>query len=254
MTYEVIILNWNAVSKLAYCLEALKQNSFYTSKITVIDNASTDGSIEFLKLKKVNAIFNTENKLFTKAYADYLKVGGKDKYFVVMNNDCVVEKNWDKPLIEFMEKNERVGLVAPMLVDITGQQVQNMGGLADFCSHKGGVPQMWKQPEENLWTTGACIMVRRSAFDEVGGFDEQFAFYCSDSDLCLKLGFAGYKVFNIPESKVRHFHMQSTRKAQSEGLPIMQIGQQDQLKFNRKYELHGLRIGQMREPVLEAVV
>lgn len=251
MNYEVIVLNWNALNKLSFCLEALKQNSFYKPKITVIDNASTDGSVEWLKLKGINSVFNEKNKLFTMAYADYLKTGGKDKYFVVLNNDCIVTKNWDKPLVEFLEANDNVGIVAPMLTDMTGQYVQNMGGGADFCSHKGGVPSQWKYPEENVWTTGACIMVRREAFDKVGGFDEQFLFYCSDSDLCLKMGFAGYKIYNIPESKVRHFHGQSTKVADEGGLPIRQIGANDQLLFNKKYEMHGIQIGVNREPVQE---
>jgi hypothetical protein len=177
-----------------------------------------------------------------------------EKYFVICNNDLVFEKDWDKPLIDFMEKNEKCGICAPMLTDISGQQVQNMGGCADFCSHKGGVPEQWKYPEESTWTTGAVLMIRTEAYLKVGGFDEQFLFYASDSDLCLKMGFEGYKIFNIPQSRVRHYHMSATKTAMQQGLPIQQIGQQDMMKFNKIYEIHGIKIGQNREPVLEAVI
>lgn len=244
---EIIILNFNALEPISFCLEALKICSKNEHKITVIDNASTDGSVEWLKMKKgIKLVLNDKNLLFTDAYSKYLDKADLPEFFVIMNNDIVVEKHWDEPLFKFMYENPKCAIAAPMLVGLEGSQIQNMGGLEDFCSHKIGQRGIgYSSPEENLWTTFACVMIRTSAFKEVGGFDNQFKFYCSDSDLCLKLHFAGYKVFNIPKSVARHYHGYSTKMAGNK--EIMNIGFNDQRLFGAKWEFCGIKLGEMKE-------
>jgi hypothetical protein len=237
---EVIVLSFNALFQLGYCLKSLKECNNGLYSITVIDNASTDGTAEWLKHQKgIKTVFNQKNKLFTVAYQDYLRKDMDAEYFVIMNNDCIVEPNWCEHLQTYMIENKDCGISAPMLLDVSGRQVQNMGGLNDFCSHKGGVPENWKNPEENTWTTFACVMIRKEAFIKIRGFDEQFLFYCSDSDMCLRMILNGYKVINLPASKVRHFHMASTQ----ENKEVMKIGADDQRKFQVKWEFCGIGIG-----------
>lgn len=249
----VIVLNYNSLHSLGYCLAAIKQNT-ENYELVIIDNASTDSSLAWLKLKKdklgFRLIENSENQLFTKPYADYAKTV-KSKYFVIMNNDCVPEPNWLKELINYMEKNPECGIAAPMLVGIDGRQVANMGGLQDFCSHKSGTREMYKDPEKNWWTTFACALIRTEAYKKVGGLDEHFLFYCSDSDLCLRMILNDYTVYNIPTSVVRHFHSQSTKDLNSETRKqIMQIGQNDQRLFNLKWAINGCAIGGKYFPVV----
>lgn len=249
---EIIVLNFNNLDKLAFCYESIKQSTEnYT--LTVIDNASTDGSGEWLKYKKdIKVIQSVQNMLFTTAYMNYLSHYKVGKYFVIMNNDCVVEKNWLNVLVDFMEKNPTCGIVAPMMTDMTGKHIQNMGGGADFCSHKGGERGTYKVPEKNWWTTFACVMIRAEAFYKVGGMDRQFLFYCSDSDLCLKMILCGYTVYNHPDSVVRHYHGASIQSEISAGnRKIMEIGRQDQIKFNNKWRRNGVLIGGSHYPVEE---
>jgi len=248
---EIIVLQYNSLETLAYTVEGIKQNT-ENYKLTIIDNASTDGSIEWLKTKKLNTVFNSQNLLFTNAYMNYLRTAKLGKYFVIMNNDCIPEKGWLEEMYNFMEANPDCGIVAPMLTDVSGTQVQNMGGGADFCSHKGGTREQWKQPEKNWWTTFACVMIRTEAFKKVGGMDRQYLFYCSDSDICLKMNLANYTVYNIPSAVVRHFHSRSTQiEGESGSTKIIEQGHKDQMLFNARWERHGISIGRNNFPVQE---
>ena len=246
---EIIILNFNALDKLALCLESIESSSKDYS-ITVIDNNSSDGSLEWLKFQaqsnRIKLVANKENVLFTKAYQDYLRTFKTlPEYFVILNNDCIVKPNWLDVMLKYMQENKRCGIVAPMLLAQDNFTIANMGGMCDFLSHKSGNIKMgYNSPEKNYWTTFACVMIRSEAFLKVNGFDEQFRFYCSDSDLCLRMNLAGYEVYNLPESQVIHFHGVSTREI---GKEIQKIGHEDMVKFDAKWQRSGIKIGNQTE-------
>lgn len=244
---DIIMLNYKATKQMARSIAGIKKYTTSPYRLTVIDNASGDYGVDWLRIVGgMEKVFNKENKLFTRAYQDFLREKIKDigEYFVIINNDIIVSEGWEIPLLKIMKENERCGIAAPVLLGMNGQ-VQNAGGAPDFCSHFTNPEKL----KECWWTTFACVMIRKDAFLKVNGFDEQFLFYCSDSDLCLRMILNGYKIYTTSDSQVIHEHMVSTQANPA----VQQVGFQDQQKFNMKWARHGVLIGGKNFPVEEKV-
>ena len=118
---SIIVLNWNGKDITRQCLNSIKKNTLYPDyEIIVVDNGSKDGSIEMLKelknKKLINKlIMNNENKGFAKANNQGFKVAD-GSYFLMLNNDIIVTKNWLKELVKLIESNERIAAVSSTLV------------------------------------------------------------------------------------------------------------------------------------------
>lgn len=254
---DICILSWNNIYSLGYCLESIKRYTKSEHRLFVIDNNSDEQVKEWLKLQKgIEVIWNTENKMFTNAYADFLNRQDISPYVVIINNDCMVEPNWLEPLFDFMEKNKKVGIAGPQLLDITGQRIINAGGLVDFYGHKNGIRDLhYLNPSKELWMTFACVMIRTSIYKQIGGLDRNLIHYCQDSDLCIRMNILDYETWYIPESKIRHEHMISTKEAfKRNGKGMQEIINKDQQYFQQKWGREGLRNGNNWFGLQEAIL
>ena len=215
----IAIINWNGVYWLKKHLLYIKKFS-ENAKIVIIDNNSTDGSVKYIKdnFKSIKIIKNPKNYGFSKSYNKVFKKI-QSKYFIVLNNDVQVSKNWIKPLVSFLEKNEKFSVVQPKILDLKKKSHFEYSGAAGgfidyigipFCRGRiGSVVEkdegQYNKPSSIFWASGACFLIKREVFLKVGGFDEDFKMHQEEIDLCWRIQGCGHKIGYCPKSKVYHY-------------------------------------------------
>lgn len=222
---SIIIPVWNKVELTEQCLTALASNTTDISfEVIVVDNASTDGTGNFLgKIEgDVQILRNDRNLGFAKACNRGARAA-RGKYLVFLNNDTIPQPNWIKPLVSEVDEHPEVGVVGSKLLFPDGS-VQH-AGVVFMRSHRSayhiyrtaaGHTSAVNQRREFQAVTAACMLVRREIFDEVQGFDEGFINGFEDVDLCLKVRGKGYQVIYQPRSVLYHLESQTPGRNEHE--------------------------------------
>lgn len=215
----VVILNWNGQDLLKQFLPSVFKTQYSNFTTYVIDNASTDNSISFLKKEypRVEIIELEENYGFAKGYNKGLERVNAD-YYVLLNSDVEVTENWIAPIIELLEKDKSIGAVQPKIraqkdkryfeyAGACGGWMDNLG--YPFC--RGRILSSVEKDEgqyddvqEIFWASGAALFIRPNLFHGLGGFDETFFAHMEEIDLCWRIKRAGFKVTVLPKSVVYH--------------------------------------------------
>ncbi|GGD39654.1 glycosyltransferase family 2 protein [Muriicola marianensis] len=218
LNLAVVILNWNGEALLKTYLPSVIENSV-EADIYVADNASTDGSVAFLRKNypEIKIIQNSTNGGFAKGYNDALKEVDADVY-CLLNSDVEVTPNWLNPVMEIFAENPDVAIVQPKILDLLKpdhfEYAGAAGGFLDqlgypFC--RGRIFQSLERDTgqyndvcEIFWATGACMFIRKKVFDELGGFDEDYFAHQEEVDLCWRAQNKGYKILYVGRSEVLH--------------------------------------------------
>lgn len=219
MKTAVVILNWNGRKLLEAFLPSVDLHSKSEAEIYVVDNASTDDSITFIEenYAHVKIIRNSENGGYARGYNEGLKKVDADLY-VLLNSDVEVTANWLTPVIEQFEKQPELASAQPKILDYKNKNYFEYAGAAGGFIDKYGFPycrgrifntleQDKKQYDGNteiFWASGACFFVRKQAFLEAGGFDEDYFAHQEEIDLCWRFCNLNYKTLFISSSKVYH--------------------------------------------------
>ncbi len=214
----VVVLNWNGKAWLEKFLDNLVKNS-QEATVFVADNASTDDSVYFVKSNypSVKIIINASNGGYAKGYNDVLKQIDTE-YFVLINSDIEVTEDWLSPIIDLMDSDKKIAACQPKLLDYkkrnTFEYAGASGGFIDNLGYPFCRGRIFDDLEEDkgqyndaievFWATGACLFVRASYFNEVGGLDEDFFAHQEEIDLCWRLKNKGYKIMVQPKSVVYH--------------------------------------------------
>ena len=214
----VVILNWNGKHWLEKFLANVIQNSLNT-EVIVADNNSTDESVAYLKenYPNIRIIHNDGNYGYAKGYNLALRQIDAE-YFVLLNSDIQVTKDWTCPIIELMEKDQSIAACQPKILDYNNKNKFEYAGASGGFIDKFGYPfcrgRMFDDLEEDkeqyndgtevFWATGACLFVRASHFFEAGELDEDFFAHQEEIDLCWRLKNKGYKIMVEPKSEVYH--------------------------------------------------
>jgi GT2 family glycosyltransferase len=215
----VVILNWNGVHFLKEFLPGVIKNSTSNSEIIVADNASSDGSIEYLENSHPNIrlIRLDQNYGFTGGYNRSL-IQIEAEYYILLNSDVEVTKNWDAPLIDTLERNKNVGAVMPKMLSYYNHNEFEYAGAAGGFIDKYGYPfcrgrvfhtlendlGQYDGKHEIFWATGACMAVRADLYQKMGGLDDLLFAHMEEIDFCWRLHHLGYKVIMNSESVVYH--------------------------------------------------
>lgn len=216
--YAIVILNYNGIQLLQKYLPTIV--TYHSQQdIYIIDNASFDGSIQWVQkvYPEINVIHNPVNYGFAKGYNEGLKHIYAD-YYILINNDVRITENWLYPIIDWMDKNTEVAVCMPKLLDDKHPDMFEYagacGGFIDILGYplcKGRLFLSIEKDEgqydkisEIFWATGACMIVKSKIFWKVNGFDEDFFAHMEEIDLCWRIKNLGYKVFIYPYSKVYH--------------------------------------------------
>lgn len=216
---SVIIVSWNARHLLEQCLPSVVATDYPHLEIILADNGSTDGSAEWVatRFPTVRIIRHPENWAFCRGNNAAIPHARGD-YIVLLNNDVEVPPNWLWPLVHRMEADPQLGAVQPKLRQYHRRTHFEYAGAAGGFLDRFGYPfargrifntvepdeGQYDNPGPIFWATGAAIMLRRSALEQVGLLDEQFVLHMEEIDLCWRLQRAGYRIELVPQSVVYH--------------------------------------------------
>ncbi|MCK0145480.1 glycosyltransferase family 2 protein [Arenibacter sp. F26102] len=214
----IVILNWNGEALLEKFLPSVTTFS-QEAELYVADNASTDGSIAFLKKNypQINIIQNLSNGGYAKGYNDALPKVNADIY-CLLNSDVEVTKDWLLPIIKEFKENPSAAIIQPKILDYKNKTHFEYAGAAGGFIDKYGYPfcrgRIFNELEEDngqyndvkeiFWATGACLFIRREVFDELKGFDEDYFAHQEEIDLCWRAKNKGHGVFYVGGSMVYH--------------------------------------------------
>ena len=214
----VVILNWNGRTLLEKFLPSVLNYSS-SAEIIVADNASTDDSISFVKniFPTITIIQNKSNGGYAKGYNDAL-ADLNHEYFILLNSDVEVTANWLEPLIAMMDSDKSIAACQPKILSYQNKNQFEYAGAAGGFIDKYGFPfcrgrmfntfenddRQYNDVKEIFWATGACMMVRASAFNEAGKLDEDFFAHMEEIDLCWRMKNLGNKIMYCPDSTVFH--------------------------------------------------
>jgi GT2 family glycosyltransferase len=232
---RVIIVNYNAGETISQCICSVLESG-RPVQISLYDNASSDGSVELVKrqfadVESLQVVQGAENIGFARAVNAAASPAVED-YLLILNPDCEMLPGALTGLVKALEEDTGAALAGPLVVDREG--VMQRGTLRSF-------PDPWRsfvtfsglwrlekrfasfrgverKPQETAGitieadaVTGACMLVRRSLFDQVGGLDEAYGLHCEDLDLMYRLHQQGYHCLLVPKSRVFHRQGVSSR-------------------------------------------
>ncbi len=215
---SLIIVNWNGKDWLKMCLKSLKNQIFKNFEIIIVDNGSSDGSVQFIRSEypECKLICNDFNKGFAKGNNQGIRIA-KGKYIVVLNNDAQADPNWLSEMVEVVEEDSKVGMVASKIfLQGCDKVIDNVGHLIYPDGLNRGRGRLEKdygqydKREEVLFPSGCAALYRKEMLNEIGLFDEDFFAYGDDTDIGLKGRLAGWKCVYVPKAIVYHKYSQSS--------------------------------------------
>jgi GT2 family glycosyltransferase len=206
------------------CLDSLYRQEYANAEVIVVDNASTDGMADFLAQRHPSvSLIRSERNL---AYAGGNNLGAsraRGSYLLFLNHDTLVSDGFLSTLVTVMEScpdiaiaQSRIMMAAdPNRVDSVGAYLTR-SGMWVHPMHGEPFQANLKEPADILGACGACLMVRRDLFEQLGGFDPDFTIYFEDADLCLRARLSGRRVVVVPTSVILHWGGVTTRKMPSD--------------------------------------
>ena len=224
----VLILNWNGVKLLQKYLPSVVKYNSSEAEIIVVDNASEDDSIEFLKntYPNIKCIEFKNNYGFAKGYNKAINLIPHE-YLILLNSDVRVSENWLQAPIEFLKSNIDYAACQPKILDdkspLKFEYAGASGGFIDalgypFC--RGRLFDTLENDEgqydhiiDVFWASGAALFVKREVYLNLGGLDESFFAHQEEIDLCWRILNKGHKIACIPQSKVYHLGGSSLHKS-----------------------------------------
>jgi len=209
---SVVVPNYNGATFLAECLDSLLEQSVGDVEIVLVDNASSDSSVEMVEQKypRVELVRMNDNRGFAAAVnAGIEKSGGE--FVVLLNNDTRADPDFLAELHAALESESKAAMAAPKMLFARDPSVINSLGLG-YCisgtNHDIGFGRKdGPEFDRREWIFGPCGgagMYRRGMLEEVGPFDEDFFMYYEDVDFCFRAQLSGHKSISVPSARVYH--------------------------------------------------
>jgi len=209
---SAIVLNWNGKRFLKECFDSLLDQAVKDYELIMVDNGSTDGSVEFMKdnYPQVKLVLLESNIGFCRAMNAGIKKA-KGEYISLFNNDVVVDKDWVGVMGAALKDNPQAGICASkVLFYKEPQKINSAGDTFDISAeaHNRGFGQSdngrFDKKEFVFSATAAACIYRRTMLDEIGLFDEDFFNTYEDVDLSFRAHLRGWRCLYVPEAAVRH--------------------------------------------------
>lgn len=221
----IILLNYNGYKDTIECINSLEKISYKNYKIVIVDNASTDGSEDILKNEFPHHIFiQTGSNL---GFAGGNNVGikyalenGAD-YILLLNNDTVVEPNFLEPLVEYADKDNKVGIVGGKINYYHNRnKIWSAGGKVNLFTGSTYHFGLNKNNSDYInkfnkvkFLTGCVQLIKKDLINDIGFLDEDYFLYYEDTDYCTRAVKNGWKLVYIPNSIIYHKVSSSTKKS-----------------------------------------
>ena len=260
MKVSIVIVSWNVRVFLIDCIASiLRYSAGMDVEIIVVDNASTDGTVEAVaqQFAEVRLIVNTVNAGFARANNQGAAIA-RGEYLFILNPDTLFLPNTLSELVAFMDGNPDIGLCGPHVLNDDRTTQRSVRGLPTwpmaFARHTPlGMLGLYRKrlaawrcrdfdyarqaDAEQL--IGAAMLVRRQVFERIGGFDERFFMYYEEVDLCKRIKEAGFRVVYYPGAEIIHLGGKSSGQIPARKRLMML---NSLLRYLRKHT-HGLRSG-----------
>jgi GT2 family glycosyltransferase len=213
---SIIIVNFDGKELLEKCLESLFKVDYENFEVILVDNNSSDGTIEFItkNYPSVIIIKLDSNKGFAEPNNIAAKIA-KGDYLLLLNNDTVVTCNFISEMIKVMEHDKTIGICQSLLLKPDG----SIDSSGDFIDKLGVVYNSKTKTDEIREISsarGASMLIHKKLFDKLGGFDEKFFVSFEDVDLGWRTWILGYRVVLVPNSIVYHSAGTTIKKIMSE--------------------------------------
>jgi GT2 family glycosyltransferase len=263
---SIVIVSWNVRDLLRHCLQSIVTEAQpspdgaasriggWEVEILVVDNASTDGSSEMVRdeFPRIRLIANDENRGFTAANNQGLALG-RGRYLLLLNPDTEVVGDALATMLHYLQANTEVGALGPRLLNPDGSLQSSRRRFPTFSTAlvESTVVQEWWDDNHILrryymtdtpgdaiqpvdWVVGACLLVRRQAYDQVGGLDEGYFMYSEELDWCRRIKTAGWEIVYLPTATIIHHEGKSSEQV----VPARHIYfQSSKVRYFRKH--HG---------------
>lgn len=216
---SVVIVTWNALPLLRRCLPSVVATDYPDLEIVLADNASADGSAAWVAktFPSVRIVRHPENWLFCRGNNEAIP-HTTGELVCLLNNDVEVPPGWLAPLVGAMQAAPDVGAVQPKLLQVHDRSRFEYAGASGGFLDRYGYPftrgrlfgtmerdeGQYDDARDVFWATGAALLLRRAALDEVGLLDERFVMHMEEIDLCWRLQRAGWRVRVEPASEAYH--------------------------------------------------
>jgi GT2 family glycosyltransferase len=241
----VVVVSWNVRDLLRRCLHSLlgrgdEEGDAPRPEVIVVDNASSDGSPQMVRdeFPQVQLIANEENRGFTAANNQGLALATQrhegaaaGRYLLLLNPDAEVVDDALETMVGYMEAHPQVGALGPQLYYPDGRQQSSRRRFPTLVTAlvESTVVQEW-WPENRFldryymadtdddadqpvdWLVGACLLVRREVYEQVGGLDEGFFMYSEELDWCRRIKEAGWEIVYLPTAAVIHHEGKSSEQ------------------------------------------
>lgn len=245
---SIIIVSWNTVGYLRDCINSvITETHTITFEVIVVDNASTDGSVEMVKAEYPQVIIVANEKNLGFPAANNLGIGiSRGRYILLLNSDTLVLDGAIQKLVQFMEQHPEAGASGGTLLcqdytidPLCFRREYNAGtALAEYM-FLPSIRDFLLRPRTKAKTAevdvliGAYMIVRREAIQQVGGLDERFFLSAEDVDWTMSIRKGGWKAYYYPDSRIIHFGSQSFKRSWDRG--ILTSYHSKELLFEKHY-------------------
>ncbi len=245
---SVVVVSYNCKDFLDRCLASLSEHAGVVHEVIVVDNASTDGTVDLLRARwpAVRWVVNRENGGFARANNQGFAIA-RAPFWFALNPDTEIRPGALPALLSHLESHVDVAVAGPEIERPEGGLERSAGFVPTFAREFVDTFLLFRlgaqgtslrlparAPTKVEWLSGCAMLVRASAAREVGLFDERFFMYCEDLDWCYRFGRAGWSVVYLPGPRILHYRGGSTLQSRD----IVVDGDEGLAFFMRK---HGLR-------------
>ena len=229
---SILIVNYNGVTVLIDCLESLRLVTYPRFEVVVVDNASTDSSLEVLaQYPEIRILRSNYNRGFAGGN-NYGLPACTGELVLLLNSDTVVTPPFLQPLVQYLCAHPRVGIVQGKMLlsqhgnalDVCGSFLTRFGFLYHYGYWKQDLPK-YDRSYPVFTVKGACLLFRRELIKAVGDylFNEDFFCYYEETDFCHRTWLAGYEVHFVHDSVIQHLQGATSERTQANGFVLRQF-------------------------------
>lgn len=224
MTTSIIIPTYNGLTLLKECIDSIRRYTETPYEIIVIDNGSTDGTVDYCGEERLLFVSLPDNAGFPVACNLGMRMASGDT-LLLLNNDVVVSHHWLSNMLKCLESMSHVGIVGPMTNYVSGRQkvAYPYSDLAEFHRLAKEVnisdPVKWKGADRLV---GFCLLFKREVMERIGYLDEQFSpGHYEDDDYCFRAKMCGYSLMMCGDTLVHHHGSHSFKEQFSNQLQAL---------------------------------
>ncbi|MBN2366523.1 MAG: glycosyltransferase family 2 protein [Calditrichaeota bacterium] len=216
---SLITVNYNGRQYLPLLLESLKKLTYSPVEFILVDNASSDDSVDFVRRNypHVKVIQNPENFMFARGNNEGIRAA-RGEIICLINNDVKADPDFLRILVDQFMKKPEMAAAQPKVLDLNDEDRFEYAGAAGGFIDRYGYPFMrgrlfftlekdtgqYNELSEIFWATGACFLIRKSVLEKIGLLDEDFRMHMEEIDLCWRMHLIGFRLFCVPAARVWH--------------------------------------------------